>query len=255
MAEDKDLLCRIMDRLGLPAESSRRGFLLSALGVTGVTAAMAWGQKSEKAPFVILENAAGILVTDSTRCVGCRRCELACTEYIDGRAQPALARIKVARNYNFGPRGQREGFGRSAGEFGNLRILQDTCLQCPHPVPCSVACPHDAIVADGKIKARRADPKKCTGCRLCLHSCPWEMMVFDEQAKKADKCFLCDGKPECVEACPSMALRYVSWRDLTHETPIRQAVPAALRDPKAAGCIGCHELNLERGHRTAPGAQ
>ena len=240
MVKDQDFVSRIMDRLGLPAEASRRGFLLSALGVTGVTAAMGWSQKSAQTPFVILENAEGILITDTTRCVGCSRCELACTEYLDGRAQPALARIKVARNYHFGPRGQRLGFSRSAGEFGNFRILQDTCLQCPHPVPCSVACPHDAIVADGKLKARRVDPKKCTGCRLCLQACPWEMMTFDEQSRKAGKCFLCDGKPECVEACPALALRYVSWRDLTHDTPVRQAVPAVLRDSKAAGCIGCH---------------
>ena len=240
MVEDKDFFCRIMNRLGLPVEASRRGFLLSALGVTGVSAAFSWGQKSAQAPFVILENAEGILITDTTRCVGCRRCELACTEYIDGKAQPSLARIKVARNYNFGPRGQREGMGRGAGEFGNFRILQDTCLQCPHPVPCSVACPHDAIVADGKIKARRIDPQKCRGCRRCVQACPWEMITFDEQSNKAVKCFLCDGKPECVDACPALALRYVSWRDLTHDTPVRQAVPAVLRDSKAAGCIGCH---------------
>jgi Fe-S-cluster-containing dehydrogenase component len=240
MAKNQDFFCRIMDRLGLPAEASRRGFLLSALGVTGVTAAMAWSQKSAQTPFVILENAEGILVTDATRCVGCRRCELACTEYLDGRAQPALARIKLARNYNFGPRGQRQGFSRSAGEFGNFRMLPDTCLQCPHPVPCSVACPHDAIVADGKIKARRIDSQKCTGCRLCLHACPWEMITFDDNARKASKCFLCEGKPECAEACPALALRYVSWRDLTRDTPVRQAVPASLRDPKAAACIGCH---------------
>jgi len=240
MLEDKDTLCRIMNRLGLPAESSRRGFILSTLGVTGITAAMAWAQKSATVPFVILENAEGILITDTTRCVGCRRCELACTEYNEGRSQPSLSRIKVARNYHFGPRGQREGFGRAAGEFGNFRMLPDTCLQCPHPLPCSVACPNEAIVADDKIKARRVDPNKCKGCRLCLQACPWEMMTFDEQSKKASKCFLCNGKPECVEACPALALRYLSWRDLTHDTPIRQAVSAVLRDPKAAGCPACH---------------
>lgn len=240
MNEEADLFHRISERLGLPAEASRRGFLLSALGVTGVTAAFALGQKSAGTPFVILENAEGLLVTDTTRCVGCGRCELACTEFNDGRAQPALARIKVSRNYNFGPRGQREGFGRAAGVFGNFRILQDTCLQCPHPVPCSTSCPHDAIISDPKTKARRVDAKKCRGCKLCLQACPWEMITFDEETRKAAKCFLCDGRPECVEACPAMALRYVAWRDLTHEMPVRRAVPPALRDPKAPGCIGCH---------------
>lgn len=189
---------------------------------------------------MILENAEGVLVTDTTRCVGCRRCELACTEYNDGRADPALARVKVARNYNYGPRGLRDGFSRAQGKFGNFRILQDTCLQCPHPVPCSIACPYDAIIADQKNRARRVDPDKCRGCRLCLRACPWEMMSFDSAAKKATKCFLCGGQPECVAACPAMALRYVSWRDLTHDVPIRQPVLAALLDTKAAECRACH---------------
>jgi Fe-S-cluster-containing dehydrogenase component len=240
MLNDKDLLKRIIDRLKLPAETSRRGFIRSTLGITGFSAAVTWAQKTAKTPLVILENSVGILVIDTTRCVGCRRCELACTEFHEGRAQPSLARIKVARNYNFGPRGQGAGFSRSQGEFGNFRIIPDTCLQCPHPVPCAVACPNDAIVADAKTKARRVDPARCKGCRLCGQACPWEMMTFDEQTRKAGKCFLCDGKPECAEACPALALRYVPWRDLTHDVPVRQAVRTILKDLKSAGCSACH---------------
>ena len=49
------------------------------------------------------------------------------------------------------------------------------------------------------------------------------MMTFDEEAGKASKCFLCDGEPECVEACPAgPAVR--PWRDLTRELPVRRAV-------------------------------
>ncbi len=240
MPEQEDLLVRMADRLRLPADTSRRGFLRSTLGIAGFSA-LAWAGKSADTPFVILDNAKGILVTDTTLCVGCRRCELACTEYNDGRAQPVLARIKIARNYNYGPAGQRSGFGRSEGEFGNLRMVQDVCLQCPHPVACSVACPHDAIIADGKTGARRVDLKKCTGCRLCLQACPWDMIAFDVQAKKATKCFLCDGAPECVEACPTQALRHVAWRDLTPAVPIRRAVLPTLSDKKAAGCRPCHQ--------------
>jgi Fe-S-cluster-containing dehydrogenase component len=239
MLNDKDFYARLLHTLGRTPETTRRGFIRSALGVSGFSA-LALAGKSTTEPFVILESAEGVLVTDTTRCVGCRRCELACTEYNDGRAQPAVARIKVARNYNYGVRGPKEGLGRSQGEFGNFRVVADTCLQCPHPVPCSIACPNDAIVADGKTKARRVDPKKCKGCRLCMRACPWEMMTFDGEARKATKCFLCGGKPECVAACPSWALRYVPWRDLTHEVPIRQSVLPALTDSKAARCKACH---------------
>jgi len=221
--------------------SSRREFLKYSLGTTATLSAVAaWAGIADSSAVIILENADGLLVADTTRCVGCRRCELACSEYHEGRSQPAIARIKVARNLNFGPRGQRAGTGSSMGEFGNLRIVQDTCLQCPHPVPCATACPHDAIVADTQTKARVVDRDKCTGCKLCLRACPWEMIVFDAAADKATKCFLCGGKPECAAACPALALRYVPWRDLTRATPVRQATLSLSKDLKSAGCTACH---------------
>jgi Fe-S-cluster-containing dehydrogenase component len=224
-----------------PSQPTRREFLKYSLGTTATLSAIAaWAGVPDLSQLVITKNADGILVTDTTRCVGCRRCELACTEHNDGRSQPALSRIKVSRNYNFGPRGQRAGVGQSMGEFGNFRIVQDTCLQCPHPVPCATACPHDAIVADEKTRARVVDRNKCTGCKMCLRACPWEMTVFDAAAKKAGKCSLCNGKPECVAACPALALRYLPWRDLTRAVPIRQAALVLPPGQKSAGCSPCH---------------
>ena len=241
MRDDADLFAQLVDHFDFSTDSTRRGFLKATLGATvSLPVLTAWAAGSGKNPFIILENADGLLVSDSTRCTGCKRCELACTENNDGRAQPALARIRISRNYNFGPRGQQAGLGRGMGEFGNFRVVQDTCLQCPHPVPCATACPQHAIVMDPKTKARIVDPKQCNGCRVCQRACPWEMIAFDETASKATKCFLCLGKPECVEACPTSALRYVSWRDLTHAVPVRQAVLPLSLDYKSAGCGGCH---------------
>ncbi|MGE5506875.1 MAG: 4Fe-4S dicluster domain-containing protein [Chitinophagales bacterium] len=238
---DQELFDRIVHYLGLSAETTRRGFLKATLGTAvGLSVIGTLARKAGTAPLVILENAQGVLVADPTRCTGCKRCELACSEYNDGKASPSLARIKVSRNYNFGPRGQQAGMERSAGEFGNFRLIQDTCKQCPHPVPCATACPNDAIVMDEKTGARVVDPEKCKGCKICQRACPWDMMTFDPEAGKATKCFLCGGKPQCVEACPTMALLYVSWRDLTKAVPIRQAGLPAAKDFASAGCDSCH---------------
>ncbi len=220
--------------------ASRRGFIKLGLGTAAsLSGVVAWARSVGTAPLIILENAEGLIVADTARCVGCRRCELACTEYNDGRAQPALARIKVSRNYNFGPKGQQAGFGRGAGEFGNFRVIQDTCKQCPHPVPC-------ATVLAPKTKARVVDSTACTGCRLCQRACPWEMMAFDEEANRATKCFLCGGQPECVAACPALALQYVSWRDLTRAVPVRQAVLQAASPEASAACASCHTIRKKR---------
>ena len=47
------------------------------------------------------------------------------------------------------------------------------------------------------------------------------MMSFDVEEKKASKCFLCDGDPKCVKACPAAAIRYIPWIDRTEDRPRR----------------------------------
>jgi Fe-S-cluster-containing dehydrogenase component len=247
--DDETLFERIIQYLDLPPETSRRGFLRVTAGAAVVLPVYSALGAPAPAPatsaLYIVENAQGLIVADSTRCVGCKRCELACTEFNDGKASPKLARVKVSRNYNYGPRGDQLGVGRdTAGEFGNFRVIQDTCKQCPHPVPCADACPNQAIVLDAKTGARVVDVKRCTGCRMCQRACPWEMVSFDEDTSKATKCFLCNGAPECVANCSTGALKYVPWRDLSRAVPIRQvSMPAVYTaNPRTQGCSTCHEM-------------
>ncbi len=68
----------------------RRTFLrIAAASTLSASALGTLGRTLGGASLVILENADGLLVVDATRCVGCTRCELACTEFTDGRAQPS----------------------------------------------------------------------------------------------------------------------------------------------------------------------
>jgi formate dehydrogenase iron-sulfur subunit len=58
------------------------------------------------------------------------------------------------------------------------------------------------------------DAAKCTGNKLCVSSCPFHAIHFDEVTKKAVNCNMCahkvsEGKaPVCMEACPSGALQF-----------------------------------------------
>ena len=184
----------------------------------------------------------GMVIGNPARCVGCRRCELACTEYNEGKSQPSLARVNVRRNWGFGPRGVQLGYWRGEGRFGNHRIIQDTCRQCGHPVPCQLACPYGAIEVVPPVNARVINQDKCQGCRTCQRACPWGMTTFDEEINKATKCHLCNGDPECVKACPSGALQYIPWEDRTKEIPARFIVPAYIETPADVKetCIQCH---------------
>jgi Fe-S-cluster-containing dehydrogenase component len=251
MAETESLLPSFEGDLATEMEKgklSRRNFLMMAgFGGLGALGGLkAFGTLTNKTP--ILSDAKGVLFHRSERCVGCTRCEKACTEFNDGYASWYLARIKVNRNLVFGPsQAGINGYYWGQGNLGNGKIIAETCKQCPHPVPCAEACPVGAIQADATTGARVINQSVCIGCGICTAACPWKMPVTTGEENipagsnpntKAQKCFLCNGKPECVHACPTGALQYVTWRDLRANVPVIQSgiMPAAT----TTNCSTCH---------------
>lgn len=73
------------------------------------------------------------------------------------------------------------------------------CVQCRQR-PCLKACPEGAIAE--KNGAVRIDPKKCTGCGICLPVCPYGGIKLHRDSG-AIICLQCG---VCVEACPVGAL-------------------------------------------------
>jgi len=232
--ESPDLAERIMRLIDMPL--SRRNVLQFCGSVSAALLLSSLDGFCSGETLIITEQAKGIVVADPSRCVACRRCELACTEFNDGVSSPETARIKVRRNLHFGASGLYNG-KITEGDYGNGLAIQEFCKQCPHPVPCADSCPNGAIRVMPPVNARVIDPKKCTGCKLCLKACPWEMISFDEETNRATKCSLCDGKPKCVEACPSGALRYLSWVDLTDRLPPRITSVSN----RSVSCTECHQ--------------
>ena len=92
---------------------------------------------------------------------------------------------------------EAQGVHAGNGIWGNFRIIQDTCRQCPHPVPCQLACPHGAIEVVAPLNARVVNVDKCVGCGICTQACPWDMMSLDKTARKATKCTLCNIRSAC----------------------------------------------------------
>lgn len=248
MSESKHVKHRMDPSSEWLGRLSRRGFIKVVAGMTAGAAVMqaAAAMGDEGHPLVIMEKATGMILGDPTLCVACQRCELACTEFNDGKADPALARIKIGRNMNYGPDGAQ---GRdNKGLFADGLVIQDTCRQCPHPVPCATACPQNAIVAQGGSGTRIVLTERCVGCRLCQKACPWGMMVFDQEKGVASKCFLCNGEPRCVEACPAQALRFVPWDDRTKQYKTRGSYMIGIPADRQAACISCH-VNAPGGPR------
>jgi len=251
---------------------SRRDFN-KAMGIAGLGAVafhFGCGSTSNNpvARQVYVPNATGLVVADPTNCVGCRRCESACVAFNQGNyaagnnaatvattsdttaatmTQPSISNIKVNRNLLYGVGGAK-GFAASTGQglYGNFSVVQNTCNQCPHPVPCQLACPQGAIEVVAPANARVVNTSKCVGCGICVKACPWEMTSLDGPVlgatTKSHKCHLCAGAPECVAACPAAALTYVPWVDVTATNPPRQTVPASIQLAPDVGdtCNSCH---------------
>lgn len=225
-------------KLSLPVDFTRRGFLktsgaLAALGVVSQASA-----QEGVHPYIILENAKGLILGDPNICVTCHRCELACTEFNEGKTDFRLTRIKIERNQAHGLHGTNL-MPTERGTWGNGVGIQDTCRQCPHPVPCANACPAGAIQLSPNTKARIVIQERCVGCHLCQKACPWDMMTFDYEINKASKCHLCNGDPRCVKSCPASALRFIPWFDRSHDEA-RRAPHGYLPQENAAECSICH---------------
>ena len=123
--EKDDLIEGALNRIDLNPSCSRRQFLkVSGIAVMSLSTFGALiNRAGGSAPLVIIDQAEGIVIADPTKCVGCRRCELACTEFNDGKASPTTSRIKVSRNLNFGVKGVFGG-QRGQGNWGNGLVVK-----------------------------------------------------------------------------------------------------------------------------------
>lgn len=134
----------------------------------------------------------GVLVVDRGLCSGCMQCVHTCSLVKSGVGSHELARIKMAAVTKYA-----------------FDAYAQPCLQCVKP-QCLVNCPTEAIIVDEVTGARIIDDELCTGCQICIESCPYDppRISYDKARNKAIKCDLCGGDPACVKACPTGALRY-----------------------------------------------
>ncbi len=202
----------------LQKPQSRKDFLKMAGGsLAGLVMAVSLGGASkwedlEAKELRVWATPKGVIVHDPNRCVGCKRCEFACTTRNLGKVSSELSRIKLSRNLNFGVNGVTAAYQKADGQLGNFRIVAETCRQCSKPA-CGNACPMNAIYADAHSGARVVDTRRCVGCGKCVKACAWNIPTVDLDTKKSGKCTSCEGDPTCVKACPTGAIRYMDYEE------------------------------------------
>lgn len=155
---------------------------------------------------------------DSTLCIGCRKCELACNQVnnldkpdkpfddlsvLDDRRRTGEAAYTVVNKFD-----------------GNV-FAKIQCNHCQEPA-CASACFVKALYKD-KTGAVVYDESLCVGCRYCMVACPFNVPAFtynDPLTPKITKCTMClpliqEGKlPGCVDICPKEAMTFGRRADL-----------------------------------------
>lgn len=186
----------------------RRGFLKTSLvvGAAALSSNKANAQdKRDPEEFV------GILV-DTTRCIGCRACEVACGEEHDLLVPDVLNDGALDERRKTSDK-QWTVVNKFETDKGDV-FVKTQCMHC-YQAACAIACPTEAMKQTKKGPVIWK-PNKCIGCRYCMISCPFEMSKFeyDEWNPKMQKCSMCferleEGqKPACVTACPTDALMF-----------------------------------------------
>lgn len=214
---------------------SRRGFLKRSAGTAATAAvgaaactAIGTGSALASSPPELedLEQRAAdtkALLYDSTLCIGCRGCELACNEkYQLGRTDDEIFEGRPAEDaralgttvYTYVTFHQVEA-DPSTAAFGKVQ-----CMHCIEPA-CASSCPVSALEKTelGPV-IYHAD--LCLGCRYCMMACPFLVPRFewDHLNPRIRKCDMCydlqlDGEsPACVANCPTGALLWGTRSEL-----------------------------------------
>jgi formate dehydrogenase iron-sulfur subunit len=165
--------------------------------------------------------------TDTSVCIGCKACEVACKQW---NQLPADGFRFTADSYdNTGHLGAEswrhvkfvEQFATdrrvsldvvAAPEPDRWLMMSDVCKHC-EAAPCEHACPTGAILYNefGNVYIQ---PDICNGCAYCIAACPFGVITRSHFDGHAHKCTLCydrqrDGLvPACAKACPTASIQF-----------------------------------------------
>src|SRR5215469_4474533 len=153
--------------------------------------------------------------TDSSVCIGCKACEVACKQWnelpSDGQSFTGMSYDNtVELNATTWRHVQ---FIEQHDSNGKLRWLfnSDVCKHCVD-APCENACPTGSLIRT-EFDTVYVQQDICNGCGYCVVACPFGVVeVAHSDANNdggAHKCTLCydrlkDGlEPACAKACPT----------------------------------------------------
>ncbi len=169
--------------------------------------------------------------TDTTVCIGCKACEVACKEWnnlpadsigLTGQSfdNTGMLSANTWRHVAFveksGTGGVRQQ-EQTAFQSGWL-MMSDVCKHC-HNAPCMEACPTGALFKT-EFDTVVVQQDICNGCGYCIPACPFGVVALNPVDGKAHKCTLCYDRlkgglePACAKSCPTDSIQFGELADL-----------------------------------------
>jgi formate dehydrogenase iron-sulfur subunit len=199
--------------------------------------------------------------TDSTVCIGCKACEVACKEW---NAVPDTPFTWTGESYD-----NTGGLGHST--WRHVKFVErlrdntpawdfssDVCKHCEH-AGCLEACPTGSIVRT-EFGGVFVQPDVCNGCGYCVVACPFGVVDRRPDDGRAFKCTFCYDRqkaglePACAKVCPTQSIQFGDLETLRRraderlvELRSRGVIDAVVYDPRHTSVGGTHAIFLVRG--------
>jgi formate dehydrogenase iron-sulfur subunit len=175
--------------------------------------------------------------TDTSVCIGCKACEVACKEWNQlpadeekgflGESLDNTGELSGAtwRHVKFIDNVPDETLGEGNGKA--FLLMSDVCKHCEH-ASCMDVCPTGAIIRT-EFHTVFIQEDVCNGCRMCISACPYDVIDIDSQSNVARKCTLCYDRlqggmePACAKACPTDSIQFGRLADLRQTAAKREA--------------------------------
>ena len=159
--------------------------------------------------------------TDTTTCIGCKACEVACKQWNDLPADGA----RFVKGGSYDHTGELSAstwrhvrFVEMLQESGSWVFMSDVCKHCTN-AGCLDACPTGALIRT-EFETVIVQADVCNGCGYCVPACPFGVIDRDPYDGRAAKCTLCydrleDGlEPACAKACPTDSIQFGPYDEL-----------------------------------------
>ncbi|MDQ0801317.1 4Fe-4S dicluster domain-containing protein [Arthrobacter sp. SLBN-112] len=176
--------------------------------------------------------------TDTSLCIGCKACEVACKEWnslpadrpleLTGESFDNTSRLS-ADTWRHVAFIEKKIPAPAAGGTEGIKWLMssDVCKHCTNAA-CLDVCPTGALfrTEHGTVVVQQ---DICNGCGYCVSACPYGVIDQRPDDGRAFKCTMCYDRlgvgeePACAKACPTQSIQYGELDELRERADARVA--------------------------------